>query len=486
MPDKNKPSDHPSKDPELIFGEEIKVEESGFTFRPISGFELEIDGSVYMYSEDGNLEICLMGGELPEETSTSDLIDELAAEFMDNFDDYELFDAGADTFQGITGYLSDIQFFNAEEEGFGCALICAPHPQQYFFLLMIASSEYWQRHGDKIFNALKLHLHFHPQFKVEPEEPDLVEHPDLTLETYEDISAEEEFVLRIEKGDMSFLLAARSQAVDEKITLLDIIAPDGDQLYHYQPSSQTFVSQILDQPLVSTDGEIGIFFPRSNQPGLQAGEYQFTFSTETGVPLQDIQVIIRSGRALNVQAMDLNFYAAIEDDLFTDSEQLSKLEMNIRKALNDRLTPVNLTAGEIQFYNPAPDELAAFSTINKDSDLADCSYMITETIHNARALNIGLVEHIVQGDPPLPADSQTVSSGSPGMILAPTSPHACVLIEWSALEGDPARLADAIIAGLIAFSGIETTDALPEGALLTLNHEIAWRLRRHPIFYDAD
>ena len=160
--------------------------------------------------------------------------------------------------------------------------------------------------------------------------------------------------------------------------------------------------------------------------------------------------------------------------------------MNIQKALNDRLTSFNLMTGDIEFYNPAPDELAAFSTINTDSDLADCSYMISETIQNARALNIGLVEHIVQGDPPLPADSQAVSSGSPGMILAPASPHACVLIEWSALEGDPARLADAIIEGLIVFNGIETTDALPEGAPFTLNHEIAWRLRRHPIFYDAD
>jgi len=112
--------------------------------------------------------------------------------------------------------------------------------------------------------------------------------------------------------------------------------------------------------------------------------------------------------------------------------------------------------------------------------------MITETVNNTWALNIGLVEQLVQGDPPVPADSQAVSSGSPGMILAPTSPHACIVIGWFVLGGNLSKLADAIIEQLIVFSGIETKDALPEGVPLTLNHEIAWRLRRHPIFYDAD
>jgi len=486
MPDNITPPNYTSNNLDINFGEEIKVEESGFAFRPISGFELEIDGSVYMYSEDGNLEICLMGGELPEETSITELNDDLAAEFMENFDNYDLFDAGTDTIQGITGFLNDVQFFNAEEEGFGRTLICAPQRHQYFFILMIASSEYWQRQGDTIFNALKSRIRFHPQFTVEIEEMDLIDHPDLTVETYESISLEEEFVLRIEKGDVSLLLAARSQAADVKITLLDIYSPDGDQLYHYPPASGQFVSQISDRPVVSTDGEICVFFPRNNQQRLQSGEYRFAFSTETGAPLQEIQVIIRAGRALEVQAIDLNFYAAIEEEHFTDPDHLNAFESNIRKALNNRFAPVNLTVGEIEFYHPPPDELAAFTTVNMDSDLSDCSYMITETVNNARALNIGLVDQLVHGDPPVTADSQAVSSGSPGMIMAPASPHACIVIGWSALEGNPDKLADAIIEQLIIFSGIETKDTLQEGVPLALNHEIAWRLRRHPIFYDVD
>jgi hypothetical protein len=48
-------------------------------------------------------------------------------------------------------------------------------------------------------------------------------------------------------------------------------------------------------------------------------------------------------------------------------------------------------------------------------------------------------------------------------------------------------LAEAIIQQLIIFSGIETQDTgQPENQPgLILNREIAWRMRRHPLFYDA-
>jgi hypothetical protein len=36
---------------------------------------------------------------------------------------------------------------------------------------------------------------------------------------------------------------------------------------------------------------------------------------------------------------------------------------------------------------------------------------------------------------------------------------------------------------MIAFSGID--NPLDKDQPLTLNREIAWRLRRHPLFYDA-
>ncbi|MDY6874294.1 MAG: hypothetical protein SVR81_10075, partial [Chloroflexota bacterium] len=69
----------------LAFGAEIDIEGAGFSFRPIEGFELEIDGTVYMYSEDGNIEVSLVGGELREGVSIAELNDDLASEFMGNF-----------------------------------------------------------------------------------------------------------------------------------------------------------------------------------------------------------------------------------------------------------------------------------------------------------------------------------------------------------------------------------------------------------------
>ncbi len=217
MTEEHLPSDKKSSNDFILhFGEEIKIEGSGFSFHPISGLKLEIDDSVYMYSEDGNLEIYLMGDELPEGVSLAELNNDLAAEFMENFDNYDLFDAGKESIQGVTGILNDIQFFNAEEEGSGCALVCAPYAHQFVFLLVISSATFWERQGKKVFDALKAQIHFHPQFTPSEEETKHLEHPDLTIETYREIQPQEDFLLRIEKGDASFLLAARSHTVEDR------------------------------------------------------------------------------------------------------------------------------------------------------------------------------------------------------------------------------------------------------------------------------
>jgi hypothetical protein len=478
---------HIPDDLKLQFGDEIEVEGSGFSFRPISGFELEIDGSVYMYSEDGNLEISMMGGRMEEDISIAELDDELAADFMENFDDYSLTEAGTEAILGITGFLSKIRFHNAEEEGLGRALICSPSGSQYFCILVIASADYWEAFGEKLFRTLKSHIRFHPQFTSEMEEVELDEHPDLTIETYEEISAEEDFILRIEKGDVSLLLAAHSRVADEVISITGITAPGGKQLYSYNPANNEFMSLVSDGPLMSMDGEVSFFFPRDNQLPLQPGTYQFTFATESGMPLQEVQVIIRTGRALDVQSLDLNFWLATENERFINLADIDRFKEDFHTTLNRKLSTMNLTVGEISCFNPAMDELAAFSTVNIDTDLADCSYIISETVEKKRALNIGLVDRFINGDPEAPCETSAISSGNPGMILSSASPHACILLNWSAFNGDLDQLADAVIDQLVVFSGINIKDTLQqEGQHLTPNREIAWRLRRHPIFYEAD
>lgn len=227
MPDPNCTSDNQTN-PEIVlqFGEEMILEEAGFSFRPIIGFELEVDGSVYMYSDDGNLEISLVGGEIDNQTSITELNDQLAADFMVNFDQFELIEAGKNTIQGITGFLNEIHFVNAEEEGFGKALICSPHINQFFFLLVISSAEYWLNQGQEVFSALKSQIHFHPQFNPAGTIIERDVHTDLTIETYESITSEEDIVITIEKGDLSLLMAARATAIHDEISLIEICAPD--------------------------------------------------------------------------------------------------------------------------------------------------------------------------------------------------------------------------------------------------------------------
>ncbi|MFN2302326.1 MAG: hypothetical protein ACK2TV_01210, partial [Anaerolineales bacterium] len=329
----NNPQHQSFSNTNIQFGEEIEIEDGGFSFRPIIGFELEINGSAYMYSDDGNVEIFLLGGELDEETSIAELNDQLSAEFLENVDYYQLSECGTEIVQGITGFMNEIHFNNAEEEGEGRAIICSPYINQYFFLLVIGSSEYWHKGGQTIFDRLKTQVHFHSQFKPEAVESEFDIHPDLTQETFEALASQEDFLLRIENEDISLLLAARTPTTDEEIAVTEIRSPDGHSLYHYEPESGEFSSLICEAPLISNAGEVCFFFPNSEHQSLIRGDYQFCFTTRNGAPLQEIQVIIRAGRLSEFQKVDLNIWLALQDDQFNDQDFLDQFEEDLFHAL---------------------------------------------------------------------------------------------------------------------------------------------------------
>ncbi len=481
QPENNQPNPEQSH---FQFGAEVDIEDGGFIFRPVEGFELEIDGSVYMYSEDGNIEISLVGGELKENMSIAELNDLLASEFMANFDEFHVEEAGTDTVQEITGFLNDLHFKNAEEEGRGLALTCSPHINQYFFILVISSAEYWESQGRAVFEAVKSRVRFYPRFRPEESEAPVDEFPDLTFETFQDFRREDEFILHVEKGDVSLLLAARSQDPFSQVRLTEVHAPGGQSLYHYDPQTGALESNFCSKPITGEHGELCFFYPRINSQALQPGDYRFRFETAENTDLEEIHVVIRSGRALDTQAMDLNFWVAVSDERFNDPVKTDAFFAAIREGLNHFLTPLSLKCGRICVIQAAPDELETFRTVRVETDLADSSYMIADSITNPRALNVGMVEHILKQAGEETLELEAISSGIPGMIMAPASPHACVLLAWSALSADLKRLVQAIIEQLVNFSGID--NPLEKGQALTLNREIAWRLRRHPLFYDAD
>ena len=474
--------------PTFQFGREINIEGSGFSFHPIFGFELEIDGSVYMYSECGSVEIFMTGGLLEDETSITELTNTLTSEFMENVGAFELIESDKDVINGTTGFLNEIHFSGGEEEGKGCVWTCKPYDHQFFCMLMIANAEYWQLHGESLFEDLKSQVNLSSLFQAENYPSGDHQYPDLSIETYQAISADDNFVVRIKKGDFSFLLASRTETTDQSIVITEILSPDGTCLYHYEPDSDDLSSTICNQPLTSTNGEVCFFYPRSGAQQIKAGDYQFTFDTSGSSRIQELKIIIRRGRALDLQKIDLNFWFASERPSFIEPTYLDHFEANIRQALEQQLSPVNLSPGIIECFQPAMEEIASFSSINLDKDLGDCSYMMAESVNNKRALNIGLVDHIIDSKTALDGEVDAISSGIPGMILSPGSPHTCIMICWPTFEEDIHSLAGAIIQQLIVFSGIDTKDIQPQesGSPFILNQEVAWRLRRHPLFYDAD
>jgi len=472
----------------LDFGHEIEMEDAGFAFRPIEGFELEIDESIYMYSEGGNVEIFMLGGLIEGDVSIAELNDSLAADFMRNVGEYDLVEAGKDTIQGITGFMDDIHFSNADEEGGGKALICSPYINQYFFILVVTSADYWQKEGHQLFDAVKDQVHFHPLLTQNNDEKIIQKHPDLTLETYQDILPDEDFLLTIEKGDSSFLLAARTFTADEQVAITEIVGPGEQQLYTYDPQSGQFSSSIAPQPLISTKGEVVFVYPNGDQQSLRHGDYRFNFATQDGSPLQEVQIIIRTSRALELQKLDLNFWFASHDPRLLEPDYPEQFVKQISKVLEPKLSPLNLAPGKVAYFHPTQEELENFASVDIENDLADCSYMIAESVENNRALNIGLVEHLLQGTAPDISEIPAVSCGSPGMIMAPSSPHACILINWSFFQENLEQMAEAIIQQMVVFSGVNPLglNQQDQSEVQALNREVAWRLRRHPLFYDAE
>ncbi len=490
MPEPIQTPDHPTNPPLTIqFGEERFIEEAGFSFHPIEGFELEVDGSVYMYSEDGNVEVSMVGGELDNETTIAELNDQLAGDFMENFDEFSLIQAGKDTIQGITGFLNQIRFNNAEEEGIGRALICSPHINQFFFLLVISSAEHWDQIGDKVFTALKQQVHFHPQFRPAATITQIEEHPDLTIEIYEAVTPDEDLVVTLERGDISLLMAVRTELITDDVSITQIHAPDGQLLYQYNPITGEFDSAIITHPLTSKNGELCFYMPASDHQSLEIGGYQFSFATKSGMPLLETQVIIRQAQGLDLQKLDLNIWLALENERFNHQDTRKNFETSLRESLTEQLAPLKIIPGSLDCFHPAPDELTAFACVNLDTDLVDCSYMILKSVENSRALNIALVDRITQGYPPVDAPVNAVCSGSPGMILSPASPHACIIVNYSSFEDDFSALAKTIIEQLVVFSGVKQDFFIPQAhdadpALpLGLSQEAFERLRSHPLFY---
>lgn len=469
------------------FGQEIDLSQSGFSFRQIAGFELEIDGSVYLYSDDGNVEVSLIGGRLDPDTSIAALNNTLAEEFLSNLDRFSLSEEGTARIQHVTGFVNAIQFVNAEEEGLGRALICSPYLNQFFFMLVISSAECWHTQGEPLFNSLRDEIRFSPAFLPQAPVEEHTHHPDLTIETFSQLDTEDDLILWIEKGDLSLLLSAQSADPTDTVVLTGIQNPAGKWLYRYDPQGDTLTSEIIDHPIRGDHGELCFFFPRDNQNILQAGTYRFSFATHHNRPLETVQVLIRTGRAQSLQAFDLNLWISAEDPTFDDPDHLATFVQTLRQQLTLQLAPFNLIPGRIEVYQPAPDEGSLFEAIEIDRDLADCSYMIVDSVQQLRALHIGIVKRIFRADAAGEVDLDAVSAGAPGMILSDTSPHACVALAWPHFGGSIVALADAIIRLMVTFSGIATAGQHQTNTpALSLNEELAWRLRRHPLFYNAD
>lgn len=136
--------------PAVSLGEEIRLEDQGFAFRPLPDYQLDTTFAVQMLAPgadpDNGPAFMLMGGSAFEGTTATSLIDSLKS------DELVVKEATAITVDGHEGLVADIQRTTGNLSGRAVALMFSP--QQQFVMFALAPQAQWDAEISGLFEAL--------------------------------------------------------------------------------------------------------------------------------------------------------------------------------------------------------------------------------------------------------------------------------------------------------------------------------------------
>ncbi len=158
-----KPADTPTPtiEPTLALEDARLVGEGGFSFRPPTGYDVDIQGAqVGVFDKAGTIIISIYGATSnPQNKTPEEIADEfLAGVFKKGEGEYQKGISYPVTVDGVEGLAYDLTGTLFGSPVRGQAIIIMPNDQQYLFGLGVANTgqdkNRWENEGDKTFTAL--------------------------------------------------------------------------------------------------------------------------------------------------------------------------------------------------------------------------------------------------------------------------------------------------------------------------------------------
>jgi len=162
-----KPTKTPTVQPTLVFGERQIVEDGGFSFKPIVGFDTDVTGGIAsIVDQKGTIFISIFGlTTIPNNMTSEDIIHEFLDEIVEKGSGtYTMGDPYFVSVDNIEGIAYDISGTLYGSPFGGQTVLILTDDTQFLFGLGIANTaidkDHWRDEGSRVFNALLSSIEF--------------------------------------------------------------------------------------------------------------------------------------------------------------------------------------------------------------------------------------------------------------------------------------------------------------------------------------
>jgi hypothetical protein len=255
-----KPTKTPTIKPTLALGDQKIIAEGGYTFRPPTGYIVDVQGAqVGVFDQAGTIIISIIGSpSYTQKSSAEEMIDEfLTAVFNKGDGEYEKENQQTINVDGVEGLSYDITgtLFGSPLQG--QAIIVMPNNHQYFFGFGIANTgndkKRWENKASDVFNGLVKSITFSTTDQSHSSN-------ECAISTDNTYGYTKENPVKVGGGD--FGGPARERAY-----LDNLLGANGEKTSYERTGSFTFGDTILDSYEITVGGKKSIIY---------IDEYSFT------------------------------------------------------------------------------------------------------------------------------------------------------------------------------------------------------------------
>lgn len=231
----------------------------------------------------------------------------------------------------------------------------------------------------------------------------------------------------LKPGDISVLFTAIVNDRKDEVALLSLTIPGGTSWYSANLGSDQFKSPVFSSQAVQ-EGELVVYLPLDKAFDLMPGEYKLKVATNSGKPINDAFVVIRSGLADCTMAIDLKLWVLSGDAQLATPAGQNAIGQKIRVAVDKILKQQNMRLGNLKFLPSTAEEKKRYARINDEQESDLCEKLYAKVGNEDIGWNMALVEDAGQG---------TLGfSPVPGSVLVPDSNNSCSVTAFDSHQGD--------------------------------------------------